>query len=164
MKKYAVFCGLLLASAFLNAYAADESFETHSIKQHRVLDANSADVPSVVAWLKQRKAEGKVSEYLDPDSMQLGVFTIEIDSYTKGPIADSKGQNAVTPDTVGGGGVILPPTGNPGQMITITNCNPGVSTVTETWQWQVDSNGNGSWNLVDISTHMNHNVKCAGGN
>jgi len=162
-KTSACMVALVSLAAAWNACAAETSLETRSVHQHHVLDVGSADAVAVVAWLQQRKREGQVSEAFDPDSARLGALTVDIHTVTRGPIATRDASAMANPDTTGAGGVTLPTSGTPGETIMITNCTTGTGTVTETWTWTVASDGTGSWQLTDVTSHMNRNTRCAGG-
>ena len=143
-----------MISAQANA-EQNQAYETHAITQHQKFEADSADAQSVVKWLRQREAEGQFSEYLDPQAPLSGTITLDSVSTIKLPLGNDE-------SVIRGGGSPLPPTGTPGQVITITTCTPGLK-VTETWTWIIDSSGKGSWQLTDVSTHQSKDV-CVGGN
>lgn len=166
-KAIVCFLSTALSVFILNAGAVETSSTTRIEKQHHVFDASSRSGMSVISWLRQRKSEGQISSILDQNVAANTVFTIDVETTTKTNRTGvaSGVQNEAFGNDFGnspGSGVTLPTQGTPGEKITITTCEPGVGTTSETYTWTVGSNGQGYWKLSDVQTHLTSSTKCIG--
>lgn len=156
--------GALLCVLGFSLHAVERVTTTQIEKQHYVVDAGSSNGAAVISWLQQRESEGQSSALMDKGLIKGLVFSIDISTTAQHTNALS---NAGMNEKLGGDfgpppstGVVLPKTGSPGQTITITSCEPGVGTVSETYTWKVGKDGRGSWELTDVKTHLNSSVTC----